>query len=281
MSRTNQVAEYVSLIYNSLENRVCLCLIKDGERPIQRFIEIGNLEKFIPFLKAKNVQGWNVYITPSVLKSGANRRTKDNFLGEQDIIYLDCDDKKAMEEVKTRYPYPALVVKTSPGRYQIYWKLSEPTTISAQEELMRRIAIDVEADRAATDVSRLLRLPSFWNRKPNRHNTVDVVFRRDSRITYINLSSVPNVASVALAHSTSIKHPSLPPSVCKDKEFKSESERDWYLINSWLRSGISRDECIRRIIERRHRDKRNVQRYAEYSVDKAIGLQGGCNGKRI
>jgi len=281
----SQILIYGSYVYSSADVRVCLCLLKSDERPIQRFIEISSLGRFVPFLKAKNVQGWNVYVTPSVLKLGAIRRTKDNFLDTQDVIYIDCDDKRAMEEVKARYPHPCLVVKTSTGRYQIYWKLSEPITISEQEELMRRIAIDVKADRAATDVSRLLRLPSFWNRKLNRHNTVDIVFKRDCVIDYKNLSSL-SLSSVGVSSCTS-KASSLSPFQCAKKGnfalrgddeekfvFPSKSEEDWYLVNQMLRDGASREDCIAFLFQRRKGEKRDLEYYAMYTVDKAIKLGG-------
>ena len=95
----------------------------------------------------------------------------ESFPDTQEIIYLDCDQPECGNRIKENYPHRTLVARTSKARYQVYWRLDHPVTIAEQEQLISAMAIDVHADRAATDVSRVLRLPSFWNRKRNRDNT--------------------------------------------------------------------------------------------------------------
>ncbi|HID43004.1 MAG TPA: hypothetical protein EYP30_04385 [Archaeoglobaceae archaeon] len=284
---SNQISEYVSLVYSSPNDRIALCLIRD-KGVEHRFLSVKNIERFVPFLCAMNAKGWNVYITPSVLKRGAVARTKANFAETQDIIYVDADCKEAMEKVRSDYPYPTLVVKTSVGRYQIYWKLTEAISVAKQEELMQAIVQDIRADPAATDVSRVLRLPSFWNRKPSRNNTVDIVFRRSEKTSYKFLYGVSSSHDSIeyLAHQRPL---SLPLSACANSLqmvngeryrekfiFPSKSEEDWHLINQMLREGASRDECVDFLISRRRGEKKNLGYYATYTVDKAIRLRGGA-----
>ena len=147
---------------------------------------------------------------------------------------------------------------------------------------MRAIARDIDADIAATDVSRVLRLPNFWNRKPERNNTVDIVFRRDHAVSYKSLSSSlssDNSGSSLLQEAnTSTQAPQRVLECSFDEELKqdkelSESERDWYLIHRWLALGVSPDECIQRIISRRQGHKRNVVYYARYSVEKVVRIR--------
>ena len=280
-----QINEYKSLVYSSPSDRVALCLIRD-QKVEHRFISVEYIERFTPFLRAINTKGWNIYITPSVLKSGAVARTKVNFAETQDIIYVDADCKEAMEKVRSDYPYPTLVVKTSVGRYQIYWKLTKAISVAKQEELMRAIVQDIGADPAATDVSRILRLPSFWNRKPSRNNTVDIVFRRSEKTPYKSLHDVsfPHDGIRYTAHqrkpsmTLSGRANSLQMVDGRYKEkfiFPSKSHEDWYLINQMLREGASRDECVDFLISRRCGEKKNLGYYATYTVDKAIRLRGG------
>ena len=135
-----------------------------------------------------NARNWNIYITPSTLKPSSLDRRKESFLSHQSIIYLDCDLPSGIDEIRSRYPDPTLVVKTSQGRYQVYWRLAEPVSVDQQESLMKRMAIDIGGDRATTNVSRVLRLPGFWNRKPcHKPNTVDIVFRRN----YLDFVTLP------------------------------------------------------------------------------------------
>jgi len=281
-----QINEYKSLVYSSPSDRVALCLIRD-QKVEHRFISVKDIERFTPFLRAINVKGWNIYITPSVLKPGAVRRTKANFAETQDIIYVDADCKEAMKKIRSDYPYPTLVVKTSVGRYQIYWKLTEAISVAKQEELMQAIVRNIGADPAATDVSRVLRLPSFWNRKPSRNNTVDIVFRRSEKTPYKSLYDVSS-SHDSIKYIAHQKTPSLPLSACANSLqmvngeryrekfiFPSKSEEDWYLINQMLRDGTSRDECVDFLISRRRGEKKNLGYYATYTVDKAIRLRGG------
>jgi len=239
------------------------------------------------------------------------------------VIYVDCDKRLCLDEIKNRYPYPTLVVRTSQGsskrkastegriarslhrpkgRYQVYWRLNEFVTVKEMEHLMRAIARDIDADIAATDVSRVLRLPNFWNRKPERNNTVDIVFRRDHAVSYkslsLSLSSDNSDSSLLQEANTSTQAPQRVLECSFDEELKqdkelSESERDWYLIHRWLACGrerdgrehalhglslsafmgVSPDECIQRIISRRQGHKRNVVYYARYSVEKAVRIR--------
>jgi hypothetical protein len=281
MEAKKQIDKYVSLLY-TLTDRVALCLIQ-GQAVQHRFLAVKDIGKFIPFLQAMNCQGWNIYITPSVMKTGALRRTKANFMSEQDVIYLDADDKQVMEKVRSEYPYPTIVVKTSVGHYQIYWKLVEKISIEAQESLMKRIAQSVGSDIAATDVSRVLRLPGFWNKKPGKDNSVEVVFSRNERTPYkrflevATLSPLQSVSTNVVSHSQGARVQRRDRYISditgRDGEkfvFPSKSEEDWYLVNEWLRQGIDRDECIERIKIRRAGEKKNINYYAKKTLENAL-----------
>ena len=270
MKTEKQIEKYTSLLYRP-SDKIALCLIK-GQAVQHRFTAVKDIGKFIPFLKAQNCQGWNIYITPSVLKANAVGRAKANFMSQQNVIYVDADNKKAMEKVRSEYPYPTLVVKTSIGHYHIYWKLTEKVSVKLQERLMKRIARNVGSDIAATDVSRVLRLPGFWNKKPNKDNTVDVVFTRNERTQYKRFLEVAT-ASLPQSVGMNIVSQSQGRAGCANREFPSKSEEDWYLVNEWLRQGISQTECIERLKARRVGEKKDIDYYATYTVRKALTLR--------
>jgi len=282
--QTQQINTYLSLIYPSPDAYVALCLIPPDNQPVEhRFTTVANLPKFLPYCRFRNAHGWNVYITPSVLKPHASNRRKESFLDQQAIIYVDRDDPSCLNEIKARYPYPTLVIRTSKGRYHCYWRLSKPVTVAEQENLMRLIAHDIGSDPQTTDVSRVLRLPGFWNRKQNRGNTVDIAFTRNHSVSSKLLSEC--LQPVPLATSTTgreaggacSQNGSSQPSVrsfdrSSGQPDHSESGIDWYLVNKWLGTGVSREECVQRLVARRV-DKRHVDRYAAYTVDKAVVIR--------
>lgn len=281
----DETIDFLNLVYPSAEAQVALCLIPSDDLPVEhRFTKVSDVPKFLPFCRAMNARNWNVYITPSVMKPSARNRRKESFLLEQSIIYLDCDDQTCLNEIKARYPYPTLVIKTSRGRYQVYWKLIEPITVRDQENLMRMMARNVGADIATTDVSRVMRLAGFWNRKPNRNCTVDIVFKRNYAVEYkflsqsansLSLANQPNSAESSTHGESRRVLGSLVDGGSVSTGRQTESERDWYFVNWWLSLGVDRDECIKRIEERRVGQKRNLQNYAMRTVDKAIRLRGG------
>lgn len=278
-----QVNTFLSLVYPSDSSRIALCLIPaEGTAPEHRFTSVGEVCRFLSYARYRNAHGWGIYVTPSVLKPTARNRRKTSFQDTQRVIYLDCDRRECLDGIRERYPYPTLVVKTSKARYQVYWRLEDPVTITAQEQLMSAMARDVQADRAATDVSRVLRLPSFWNRKPDRYNTVDIVFRRDHAVPYRSLwngrGRSPFVVSVAPGPSTRKSVPGvLGESGGRERTCRrglSESERDWYEVHRRLARGYPPAELIA-WLEQRRTDKRHPRYYAERTVGKAVALRGG------
>lgn len=282
-----QVKTYLSLVYPSSSSWVALCLIAPKSLNItarveHRFTRAEQLARFLAYARFRNAQGWGIYLTPSLLQPGARNRRKASFQLRQQIIYLDCDHRRCLDRIQARYPYPTLVVRTSPGRHQVYWRLDQTVTIAQQERLMSAMAKDIGADPAATDVSRVLRLPSFWNRKPGRKNTVDIVFRRDHAIGYRSLwTSLPkSTTAVSACVSGTSTRRSKPCVLGKAVAQKgplegglSESERDWYEVHRRLARGSPPEDVIAWLQQKRC-DKRNPKYYAELTVRNAAAARG-------
>jgi len=278
MVNPNLVNIFLDLIYTSRDAQVALCFISPDNQVQHRFTTPQSISKFLSYARFRNAHGWNIYITPSILRDGVCNRRKESFLDRQSIIYLDCDKSSCLDQIRSRYPFPTLVVKTSQGRYQAYWRLAESVSVQEQENLMRLMAIDVGADRAATDVSRVLRLPSFWNRKPDRKPcTVDVVFERNHAVSYKSLlSSVSEGLRSEIVlpyqiHTQGSSQRVLAKSV--NSNGLSKSEKDWYRTNYWITSG----ECIEVIIDRliaSAQRKQDPRYYALLTVKNALREKG-------
>ncbi len=76
-------------------------------------------------------------------------------------LYVDGDGAK----VGARMPDPTAILESSPGREQFWWALSEPVAPKKGEELNRRLAYAMGADRSGWDLTQLLRVPGTRNRK--------------------------------------------------------------------------------------------------------------------
>ncbi len=275
-----QVKTFASLVYPSHASRIALCLIPPNHRgsPEHRFTTVDGLGRFLSYAAYRNANGWGVYVTPSVLKPIARTRRKESFQDKQCVIYLDCDQAGCLDQIKRRYPYPTLVVRTSRRKYQVYWRLDRPVSVTKQEQLMSAIAVDVNADRAATDVSRVLRLPSFWNRKPGRNNSVDIVFTRQHTVAYTSLSEKlpisPRNGSSAKTITTGQR---AAPAVLEDAKGtsdpsttgRSQSEIDWYEVHRRLSRGDHPQDIII-WLETSRIDKPKPSYYAERTVRKAL-----------
>ncbi len=90
----------------------------------------------------------------------------------------------AMQACKAM-PQPNHLMETSPGKRQVIWRV-EAFTKNQAEVMMREMVREFGADPACTDVSRVLRLPGFYNHKyaePHPvtvRNMTDEVYRPDS-----------------------------------------------------------------------------------------------------
>lgn len=70
---------------------------------------------------------------------------------------------------------PTAVVESSPGRWHAYWRLADAIPPGVAEDLNRRLAGAIMADRSGFDLTQLLRVPGTLNHKyPDRSTRVKV-----------------------------------------------------------------------------------------------------------
>lgn len=142
--------------------------------------------KYQAHLRAANAHGNDVYISMNTIKPEATGRTKTDI----DVIrhiYLDVDSggREAVERILNdpRMPNPHHVLETSPGKYQIIWQV-EGFDKAQAEAVLRNLAAAHGADPAATDCSRVLRLPGFRNCKYQEPHYVKDVHERPADNVY-------------------------------------------------------------------------------------------------
>jgi hypothetical protein len=198
----------------------------------------------------------------NTLRHDAQSRTKEDIETIRHL-YLDIDRNgpSALEAVEASglVPRPNYVLETSPEKYQVVWKV-EGIAQDQAETLQRAMVREFGGDPAATDSTRVLRLPEFVNRK---YETEHVVRAQPGATQTYHLEDFRLRTDL---HET--------PAQYRPHETRSvpagditQSERDWAFAKRSLARGDDPEEIIRRIADYRGDEKHPS--YARYTVQKA------------
>jgi hypothetical protein len=122
------------------------------------FMFPNQVEEAARYAKGESAAGREVYSCAHLLTR--RHRVKEN-AAPLAALYVDGDGAK----VEAQMPEPTATVESSPGREQFWWALSEPVAPKEGEELNRRLAYAMGADRSGWDLTQLLRVPGTRNRK--------------------------------------------------------------------------------------------------------------------
>jgi hypothetical protein len=221
---------------------------------------------FQAWLRHQNAQRYEVYISMNTLRSGARGRTKEEIAAIRHV-YLDIDKNgdKALQAIFRRedLPVPSFTVNTSPNKWQVIWKVEDFDKDQA-EELQRALARDTGADRAATDYTRVLRLPGFYNHKYDRPYVIRLEPHAMPSAGVYRPEHFPKYPQVG-RHEPALNRPSQKHVVGA----LSQSERDWAFAKRALARGEPEDMVIAAIANYRRYDKHNPEYYADLTVRKA------------
>jgi hypothetical protein len=200
------------------------------------------------------------------LKNDASTRTKED-IDSIRHVYLDLDHAgpEGLEAIENSsvVPKPNHVLNSSPEKYQVVWKV-EGMNLEEAESLLHAIADEFHGDPAATDATRVLRVPGFANKKYETNFYVEA--RRESTETY-------NLRDFKL-HIDSQDSPRHNYDIRAKRESSSrtnlsQSEHDWAFAKRALARGEDPEDVIQQIAQHRARDKSDPQDYARRTVTKA------------
>lgn len=236
-------------------------------RTRQRIVRQGDLLKsnYLGWLAHENAHGGNVYFSVNSLLPDAKKRTKDA-VAEARALYLDLDEdgdrKMAAIRASDNVPPPSIVIRTSPGKYQILWRV-RGFSIAEQEAMLKTLAATFGGDRACTDCARVLRLPGFFNRKYTP--ACPVTLASDAIQTVYSPEEFRlEMPSVALADSGSVN-------VHRPLGSATQSENDWAWVMAQLAAGVPACQIVQILIALRC-DKPNPHYYAVRTVDVASAV---------
>jgi RepB DNA-primase from phage plasmid len=162
---------------------------------------------------------------------------------------------------RTDLPTPNYLIKSSPGKWQVIWKVNGFGKAQA-ERLQKSLAAQTGADPAATDCARVLRLPGFYNHKYATPHFVEAQSLTDT--TY-RPARFPALAPTDPAGRHFDAHNSLQ----HGPRTVSQSERDWAYAKRALARGESPALVAAAMASYRRYDKHNPQYYADLTVRKA------------
>jgi len=264
--RNLTASEYVRALFGPEDNTAILVRNRSTGRTVQtisRAETIGSPE-FQTWLASQNSSGYDVFMGMNPIKDGAHSRTKGD-IKEIRHVYLDLDRKgdEALQAIhnSTEVPAPNFVLDTSPGKHQVVWKVSGFTPDDA-EPLLHNLANKFGGDLAATDSTRVLRMPGFANRKLPEEFIVQA--RQESDAVYrLHDFTIDEDSPEAPRHFGEYQQPGR----TVLREHKSQSERDWAYAKRALARGDDPELVIQRISDYRGDEKHPG--YARHTVEKA------------
>jgi hypothetical protein len=167
--RSLTASEYVRELFGPEDNAAILLRNRSTDHTSQSIAKAETIASpdFQSWLAAQSASGSDVFVGMNPIKDGAHSRTKGDI---KDIrhVYLDLDRKgdEALQAIRNsaEFPAPNFVLDTSPGKHQVVWKVSGFSQDEA-ESLLHNLANKFGGDLAATDSTRVLRLPGFPNHK--------------------------------------------------------------------------------------------------------------------
>ena len=161
-------------------------------------------------------------------------------------------------------PPPAAVVRSSHHNYQVIWHADpDAWTAPGAEDTMRRLAAEYGGDSSVADVARVMRLPGFRNKKPERG---------DAPVHWNDYGGAPT-RPPAFAHLPEVElSPKRSSAAVRQIEGRdtSQSARDWAFAKDQLRQGVSQEQVIATLEKRRAGEKHNPRYYAERTTRKAF-----------
>jgi len=137
---------------------------KKSKRPELTRAYHGTLSNKLNYLKQLNNNDAGVFVTVNIT-DGKGRSTA-NIIAPR-AVYLDFDGPGAVEQANwaiAKLP-ASIVVESSPNKRHVYWLLNKGEDLERLRPILLALAAKTGADKGATDIARVLRIPGFIHRK--------------------------------------------------------------------------------------------------------------------
>lgn len=143
-------------------------------RPVSAIAASG----FQAWLRAENTAGANVYVSANAFVPDQRTRRREAVQHVRHVL-VDVDDRAddVLKAIASRddIPVPSYVLRTSPDRAHVLWRVTRFTSVMA-EALQKQLAATLPTDPAATASTQLTRLPGFLNHKYTPASLVTIAY---------------------------------------------------------------------------------------------------------
>jgi len=266
--RSLTASEYVRELFGPEDSAAILVRNRSTGHTVQTISKAETIASpdFQSWLAGQSARGYDVYMGMNPTKDGAFSRTKGDIKGIRHV-YLDLDRKgdEALEAIRNsaEVPAPNFVLDTSPGKHQVVWKVSGFSQDEG-ESLLHNLANKFGGDLAATDSTRVLRLPGFANHKLPDEFIVQARQESDAVYTLRDFTIDEDAPEAPRHFGEAQERRRTAPG-----DHKSQSEYDWAYAKRALARGDDPEVVIQRIADYRADDKDNPNYYARHTVTKA------------
>jgi RepB DNA-primase from phage plasmid len=258
---------YISENFAPSDWLAVVVLNRQSQEIIQRIATAEKIASpgFQSWLRHKNAQGADIYLSLNTLRQRSRSRTKSD-IQEIRHLYLDLDfdgpQKLAAIYADPSLPHPNYVLNTSPDKFQVVWKVVGIAQNEA-EALLRSLAERFGADPAATDCTRVFRIPGFNNKKYPENFLVTSEFRAPPDLVHQRADFRLDVPGRVHFSPTprSISH-----APASNRTRNSQSERDWAFALRRLAQGDSPETVMRAIAAYRGQDHPNLNATPEWKA---------------
>lgn len=267
--RSLTASEYVLALFEPDSNVAVLLRDRPTRQTLQRIAKADVVAdpSFQSWLKSRNLAGSDIFVGMNPIREGAYSRTKQN-IKEIRHVYLDLDrhGDTALQAIRAsrEVPPPNFVLHTSPGKHQVVWRV-DGLNLEEAESLLHNLARGLGGDPAATDATRVLRLPGFRNHKLQEQFVVQAI-QEANEVHSARDFALPEESQAAPRHVGDTAAPARPVA----NGHKSQSELDWAFALRALSRGDDPEVVIERIADYRAHDKSDPEYYARHTVTKAV-----------
>jgi hypothetical protein len=258
------VTDFLTRCFAPCETIALLLRREDAPRPQQRIVTLEQVltPRYMAWLTFENDQGANIYVSANPLRPGSRNRTKECIASVRHI-YIDIDTDGdaclAALRVSDLVPAPTAILSTSPGKYQVLWRVAR-FDFEQQEPTLKLLAFAFGGDPACTDCNRVLRVPGFFNRKYSPAPRVAAEYPADAIYAPedFHLDEVARSSMLPLRANARKSPPGK----------HSHSEDDWAWVCTQLTHGRDVAKLTHELVVRRS-DKSDPLYYAQRTVDVA------------
>ena len=266
--KNTSATEYILTSFQRTDRLAVLIRNSDLGETVQRITTAGKIAEpsFQEWLRHKNEKdSFDIYIGMNTLKPEARTRTKEDIDTIRHLYMdIDHDGPAALGRIQQSnlVPHHNYTINTSPAKFQVVWRVQNMSQEQA-ESLQRAMVRKFGGDPAATDSSRVLRLPDFINRKYEAEFRVQAV--KHAGLVYNPQDFRLRTELIE----TDFRDHRFPMSVSAQPRQLSQSEHDWAYAKRALARGDDPEEIIRRIADFRAGEKHDPLDYARRTVFKA------------